>query len=47
MNELRLGTVLTQRFTRVAWTALAAYALLVVAVFAVAGEMALRRSLEH
>src|SRR5207248_1385028 len=35
------------RFTRIAWTALAAYALLVVTVFAVTGEMALRRSLEH
>ena len=47
MSELRLGTVLTRRFTRIAWTALAAYALLVVTVFAVTGEMALRRSLEH
>ena len=47
MNERRLGTVLTRRFTRVAWTALAAYALLVVALFAVTAEMALRRSLEH
>src|SRR3989454_2378544 len=40
-------SVLTRRFTRIAWTALAAYALLVVTVFAVTGEMALRRSLEH
>jgi len=47
VSELQLGTVLTRRFTRIAWTALAAYALLVVAVFAVTGEMALRRSLEH
>src|SRR5207244_1914861 len=47
VSELRLGTVLTRRFTRIAWTALAAYALLVVTVFAVTGEMALRRSLEH
>ncbi len=47
MSERRLGTVLTRRFTRVAWTGLAGYALLVVALFAVAGEMALRRSLEH
>jgi len=47
VSELRLGTVLTRRFTRIAWSALTAYALLVVAVFAVTGEMALRRSLEH
>ena len=47
MSESRLGTVLTRRFTRLAWTALAAYALLVVALFAAAAEMALRRSLEH
>jgi len=47
MSERRLGTLLTRRFTRAAWTALAAYALLVVALFAVAAEMALRRSLEH
>ena len=47
MSEGRLGTVLTRRFTRLAWTALAAYALLVVALFAAAAEMALRRSLEH
>ena len=47
MSERRLGTVLTRRFTRVAWTGLAGYALLVVALFAVAAEMALRRSLEY
>src|SRR5207302_476766 len=47
VNELRLGAVLTRRFTRVAWTGLAGYALLVVALFAAAAEMALRRSLEH
>ena len=47
MSELRLSSVLTRRFTRVAWTALAAYGLLVVALFAIAGEMALRHSLEH
>jgi len=39
--------VLTRRFARVAWTGLAGYALLVVALFAAAAEMALRRSLEH
>src|SRR5258708_432753 len=48
---LKVGDIvldpLTRRFTRVAWTALAAYGLLVVALFAFAGEMALRRSLEH
>ncbi len=47
MSELRLSSVLTRRFTRVAWSALAAYGLLVVALFAFAGEMSLRRSLEH
>src|SRR4029077_954549 len=47
VNELRLGAVLTRRFTRVAWTGLAGYALLVVALFAAAAEMALRRSLDH
>ncbi len=47
MSESRLGTVLTRRFARVAWTGLAGYALLVVALFAAAAEMALRRSLEH
>jgi len=47
MSEARLGTVLTRRFTRVAWTGLSGYALLVVALFAAASEMALRRSLEH
>src|SRR5438034_11554184 len=38
---------LTRRFSRVAWTALAGYAVLVVIAFAVAAEMVLRRSLEH
>ena len=47
MTELRLGAVLTRRFTRIVWTGLAGYAVLVVAVFAVAAEMALRRSLEQ
>src|SRR5437868_15221983 len=47
VRERRLGRVLTRLFTRVAWTGLAGYAVLVVAVFAVAAEMALRRSLEH
>src|SRR5712664_1094279 len=47
MSERRLSQVLTRRFSRVAWTALAGYALVVVLLFAVAAEMALRRSLEH
>src|SRR5438093_1791680 len=47
MAERRLNQVLTRRFSRVAWTALAGYALVVVLLFAVAAEMALRRSLEH
>src|SRR5207245_1978789 len=47
MSEGRLAAVLTRGFTRVAWTGLAGYALLVVALFAAAAEMALRRSLEH
>jgi signal transduction histidine kinase len=45
--ESRLAAVLTRRFARVAWTGLAGYALLVVALFAVTAEMALHRSLEH
>ncbi|MGH7520035.1 MAG: sensor histidine kinase [Gemmatimonadales bacterium] len=47
VSERRLSQVLTRRFSRVAWITLAAYALLVTVVFAVAAEMALRRSLER
>lgn len=47
MSERRLSQVLTRRFSRLAWTALAGYALVVVLLFAGAAEMALRRSLEH
>src|SRR5216117_1333326 len=47
MSERRLSQVLTRRFSRVAWTALAGYALVVVLLFALAAEMALRRSLER
>ena len=47
MSERTLSQVLTRRFSRVAWTALAGYALVVVLLFAMAAEMALRRSLEH
>ena len=47
MAERRLSLVLTRRFSRVARTALAGYALVVVLLFAAAAEMALRRSLER
>src|SRR5437667_308151 len=47
MSERRLSQVLTRRFSRVAWTALAGYAVVVVLLFAATAEMALRRSLEH
>jgi signal transduction histidine kinase len=47
VSERRLSQVLTRRFSRVAWTALTGYAVVVVLLFAAAAEMALRRSLEH
>jgi signal transduction histidine kinase len=47
VSERRLSGVLTRRFSRVAWSVLAGYAVLVAAGFALAAEMALRRSLEH
>ena len=47
MTEPRLATVLTRRTQRVTWTALTAFAVLVVAAFAAAGEFALQRSLQH
>lgn len=47
MSEQRLSQVLTRRFSRVAWTSLTGYALVVILVFAAAAEMALRSSLEH
>ena len=47
MTERRLSAVLTRRFSRLAWTALASYAVIVLAAFALAAEAALRRSLEH
>jgi signal transduction histidine kinase len=47
VSERHLSQVLTRRFSRVVWTALAGYALVVVLLFAAAAEMALRRSLEH
>jgi len=47
MSERRLSEVLTRRFSRVAWTALAGYAVVVILLFTTAAEMALRRSLDH
>jgi len=47
VSERRLSTVLIKRFSRIAWTALAGYAVLVIVAFAVAAEAVLRRSLEH
>jgi signal transduction histidine kinase len=47
VTEPRLATVLTRRTQRVAWTALTGFALLMVAAFAAAGEVALRRTLQH
>src|ERR1044071_8455031 len=47
MPERRLNEVLTRRFRRIAWIALTGYAAVVVVLFTVAAEMALRRSLEH
>ena len=47
MSEPRLGTVLTQRFDRLVWSTLAAYAALVVLAFTLVSEIALRRSLEQ
>ncbi len=47
MSERRLSSVLTRRFSRLAWTALAGYAFLVVVGFTLAAEMALGRSLER
>jgi signal transduction histidine kinase len=47
VTEPRLATVLTRRTQRVAWTALTGFALLMIAAFAVAGEVALRTTLQH
>jgi len=47
VTERRLGEVLTSRFSRVAWTVLAGYALLVIGLFALTAEALLRRSVEH
>jgi signal transduction histidine kinase len=47
MPERRLSQLLTRRFSRLAWTALAGYAIVMILLFAAAAEMALRRSLEH
>ncbi|MEO8193239.1 MAG: HAMP domain-containing sensor histidine kinase [Gemmatimonadales bacterium] len=47
MTERSLSMVLTKRFSRIAWTALAGYALVVMIAFAIAAEAALRASIEH
>ncbi len=47
MSERRLAAVLVRRFARVAWAALAGYALLVMVAFAIAAEAVLHRSVEH
>ncbi len=47
MIEPRLGRILTVRFNRLVWSTLAAYAGLVITVFAAMNELSLRRSLEE
>ena len=47
MTEPRLAVVLTKRTQRVTWTALTGFAVLVVVAYAVAGEVAMRSSLQH
>lgn len=47
MTESRLDTILTQRFDRLVWSTLAAYAVLVVLAFALVSEIGLQRSLEQ
>ncbi len=47
MTERSLPAELVSRFSRVAWTTIAGYAMLVILVFAAAGELQLRRSLER
>ena len=46
-HEPRLGQELTTGFTRVTWVALAAFMFVVLVVFAVLSEIAVRRSSEH
>lgn len=47
MSEPRLGTELVSRFSRILHTAIAAYGLIVIAVYITVGEVQLRRSLER
>ncbi len=47
MSDRRLDEVLTERFGRLIWAALAGYAGLVLILFAALSELALHRSLEH
>ena len=47
MSERRLATDLVSRFARVAWLTLTAYAFVVIAAFAAASEVMLRRGLAH
>ncbi len=47
MSERRLARILTDRIGRLIWLTLAGYAALVVVLFAVLSELALRRSLEQ
>jgi signal transduction histidine kinase len=47
VSEAKLGKVLTHRFDRLLWVTLAGYAAVVVLVFALVSEVALRRSLEQ
>ena len=47
MTEVRLGRILNLRFGRLLWVTVAAYAAVVITVFAAMSEVALRRSLDH
>lgn len=47
MSERRLANDLVRRFARVAWTTVAAYAILVLLAFGAASEWSLRRGLGH
>ncbi len=47
MREPRLGEELTMGFTRVAWAALTSFMFVVLVVFAVLSEIAVRRASEH
>ncbi len=47
IGEPRLGQRLTAGFTRVAWTTLASFMLVMLAIFALLSEVAVRRAAEH